>query len=167
MRPQQPRHRSWFFCKRTGDKCYFICICLCFATRRKSAAKNTNVWLSKQAQLGYNLDEKSYRTDCVYQSQDKHICIHICICFAIGVRHYGCDPTLGSIPHRKCNPAQCDLSIPDTDRIFFEKGQMASAISYAYAHVLQLVEKVPPKILTPISLNDLRHPRDFNIDLYT
>ena len=50
---------------------------------------------------------------------------------------------------------------------FFEKGQMASAISYAYAHVLQLVEKVPPKILTPISLNDLRHPRDFNIELYT
>ena len=30
---------------------------------------------------------------------------------------------------------------------FFEKGQMASAISYAYAYVLQLVEKVPPKIL--------------------
>ena len=30
----------------------------------------------------------------------------------------------------------------------FEKGQMASAISYAYAYVLQLVEKVPQKILT-------------------
>ena len=49
---------------------------------------------------------------------------------------------------------------------FFEKGQMTSAISYAYAYVSQLVEKVPPKIqmsgfTTQMRSQDSRHRSHF------
>ena len=48
---------------------------------------------------------------------------------------------MSKIATRRCSAAQTQILK------FVVKGQATSAISYAYAYVLQLVEKVPPKIL--------------------